>query len=342
MTSENKKGKHQSNPTSKPADGRDGLIFAWSISEKEACRPLDWKAVQKEWDEEGLIWLHMHLEHPKVIEWLSTKSGVDESLLPYLLSDDSRPGIFEHESKLIMIMRGINTNADSEPEDLISLRLYLAPDQLISLRRRRVQTMEEINTAYLSGKGPSNASDFFVDVITREIERIGDHIDKLEEEVTRIERTVLSGQRVDVNSELQSLQSDLIDLRRYLHPQRTMFIKLLDNELEWLDDKTYNRIRTQVEFHTRHVEDIDYCLQRAQVISDRLDSKQNEQLNQKLYILAIVSCIFLPLSLITGLLGVNVAGIPFADNPGAFAILSGGLILIASMILLYFKHKKWF
>jgi len=334
--------KKQSNQIEPFIEEREGLIFAWAIREDDTSRPLDWKSVAQEWKKEGLIWLHMHLEHPTVIHWLNTESGVDESLLPYLLSDDSRPGIFEHESKLIMIMRGINANADSEPEDLISLRLYLAPDQLISLRRRRVQTMEEIHTAYTDGKGPKNASDFFVDVITREIERIGDHIEKLEEKVTDIERVVLTSTNGDVEDELQELQSDLIDLRRYLHPQRTMFVKLLDNELEWLDDKTYNRIRTQVEFHTRHVEDIDYCLQRAQVIRDRIDSRQTEQLNQKLYILAIVSCIFLPLSLITGLLGVNVAGIPFAENQWAFAYLSAGLILIAGLILLYFKQKKWF
>ena len=135
------------------------------------------------------------------------------------------PGFFVHEDKLLMIMRGINTNADSEPEDLVSLRLYLAPDQLISLRRRRVQTMEEIHHAYVAGKGPKNASEFLVDVVTREIDRIGDHIEKLEDEVTNLERLVFSSETIEDTSKLQALQSDLIDLRRYLHPQRMMFTK---------------------------------------------------------------------------------------------------------------------
>ncbi len=339
----NSKLTHSSESAS-PQSGssNDGLIFAWEIKGDGKGKKLDWKEVEENWNKEGLFWLHLNFEDPTAQDWLIQHSGVDSSLLPYLLSDDSRPGAFVHENKLLMIIRGINSNTDAEPEDLISLRLYLAPDQLISMRRRKVQTMEEMNLEISDGKGVKNASQFLIEVISKEVERIGKYVEKLEEDVSELERLIIESEIVDVSDDLHTLQSVLIDLRRYLHPQRIMFGKLLDEQLDWLDTGTYNRIRTQVEFHTRHVEDIDYCWQRTQVIKEELNTRQTEQLNKKLYILAIVSCVFLPLSLITGLLGVNVAGIPFANNPAAFSILFGGMLVLAGLILFYFKRKRWF
>ena len=320
----------------------NGLIFAWEILGDGKGHKLDWKGVKDGWNQPGLFWIHLNFEDSIALDWLRNHSGVDSSLLPYLLSDDSRPGAFVHDNKLLMIIRGINSNEDSNPEDLVSLRLYLAPNQLISLRRRRVQTIEEMDRNIVEGKGVKNSGQFLIDVISKEVDHIGNHVEKLEEEVTQIERLLIESEHVNVNVALQVLQSDLIDLRRYLHPQRIMFGSLLDEELDWLDIGTYNRIRTQVEFHTRHVEDIDYCWQRTQVIKEELSTRQTEQLNKKLYLLAIVSCIFLPLSLITGLLGVNVAGIPFANHPAAFTVLVSGMVTLAGLILLYFKRLKWF
>lgn len=320
----------------------DGLIFAWEIQGNGKGQKLDWDTIRSGWDEPGLFWVHLNFEDEKAREWLLHESDIDESLVPYLISEDSRPGAIFHDNKLTMIMRGINSNAGSEPEDLISIRLYLAPDQIISMRRRRVQIMEDMSKDLENGNGVKNSSQFLIDVISRVVDRIGDHVEKLEEEVTQIERLLIASETIDVSDKLQEIQSELINLRRYLHPQRLMFGKLLDEELDWLDPSTYNRIRTQVEFHTRHVEDIDYCWQRTQVIKDELVSRQSERLNEKLYILAIVSCIFLPLTLITGLLGVNLAGIPFASSEAAFPVLTLLLLGIAALILIYFKKHKWF
>ena len=83
----------QPEKTALSIDG-DGLIFAWEIEENGSGHEQNWESVATKWEQPGLLWLHLNFEHPKVIFWLSTESGVDESLLPYLLADDSRPGVF--------------------------------------------------------------------------------------------------------------------------------------------------------------------------------------------------------------------------------------------------------
>ena len=319
-----------------------GLVFAYEIVGDGSGRPLNWDSVREGWEKKGLFWLHLNYENPDTKTWLETESRIDESLIPYLLSDDSRPGVFVHEDHLLMSMRGINFNADEEPEDLVSIRFYISQDQLITLRRRKVHVLEDISKELLQGKGVRNASQFIYEVFTRVIGKIGDHTETLDIRVAQLEQTLIASPGVDIGDKLQEIQAELIDLRRYLSPQKLMFSQLLEEELDWIDYKARNKIRTQAELHTRYVEDIEYCWQRTQVIKDELNSRQSEQLNQKLYLLAVVSCIFLPLTLITGLLGVNLSGIPYAENPRSFAVLSVTMIVMALGILAFFKKKKWF
>ena len=68
----------------------------------------------------------------------------------------------------------------------------------------------------------------------------------------------------------------------------------------------------------------------------------SEQLNQRTYVLSVVAAIFLPLGFLTGLLGINVGGIPGADSPLGFVVFSGILILIVGVQLWYFIRKGWF
>jgi len=92
----------------------------------------------------------------------------------------------------------------------------------------------------------------------------------------------------------------------------------------------------------RFIEDLDAIRERSQVVQDELQNLLADQLNKRTYLLAIVAAIFLPLSFLTGLLGINVAGIPGAENPWAFAIVVGGLVAVVGLQAWYLHKKGWF
>jgi len=70
-------------------------------------------------------------------------------------------------------------------------------------------------------------------------------------------------------------------------------------------------------------------------------NRLSEQMNKAMYVLSIVAAIFLPLGLLTGLLGINVGGIPGTESPFAFAIVSLFLVVIAILLIWHFKRLKW-
>jgi zinc transporter len=92
----------------------------------------------------------------------------------------------------------------------------------------------------------------------------------------------------------------------------------------------------------RYVEDLDAVRERAQIVKDELSNILSDRINKNMYILSVIAAIFLPLGFLTGLLGVNVGGIPASDNPYGFYIVSGFLMLLVIIQIFLFKKLRWF
>lgn len=93
---------------------------------------------------------------------------------------------------------------------------------------------------------------------------------------------------------------------------------------------------------TRLVEDLDAAKDRAAVAYEELSSRVAEQMNQRMYLLSLVAGLFLPLGFLTGLLGVNVGGIPLADNPWGFVGVVLFLLALVLVQVLVFRRRHWF
>ena len=117
--------------------------------------------------------------------------------------------------------------------------------------------------------------------------------------------------------------------------------RLLTEKIVWLDESDRIRLREVYDQLTRHIEDLDEARDRAAVTQEQLVNSLAEQMNSKMYILSIVAAIFLPLGFLTGLLGINVGGIPGADSKLGFTvfILLLGLVVVFQVWL--FRKKKW-
>ncbi|MGR9099087.1 MAG: CorA family divalent cation transporter, partial [Gammaproteobacteria bacterium] len=141
---------------------------------------------------------------------------------------------------------------------------------------------------------------------------------------------------------LSAIRRDTIMLRRYLAPQREAMIKLYSEKVDWLDDADKLRLREATDRLIRHIEDLDSIRERSSVTQEELINRMTEQMNARMYVLSLVAALFLPIGFFTGLLGVNVGGIPGAENNWGFGIFVIILVLIALIQILFFKRKGWF
>ena len=108
-----------------------------------------------------------------------------------------------------------------------------------------------------------------------------------------------------------------------------------------ITDKLRLQLRDEADNFRRYVEDLDLARERALVIHEHLQAKISEEQNQRMFILSIVAAIFLPLSFVTGLLGMNVGGIPGSNYPQAFVITLGGMAIVSVLLFWLFRRRRW-
>jgi zinc transporter len=201
--------------------------------------------------------------------------------------------------------------------------------------------VERLAESLEAGRGPSNVGDFVVHLTDRLTARIGEVVDETEDAVGELEEAQLSMQGGDLREEIASLRRQVIRLRRYLAPQREAISRLHAEKVSWLGGDERLSIREVGDRLSRHLEDLDAVRERAAIAQEELASRLAEQVNNRMYALSVVAGVFLPLGFLTGLLGINVGGIPGADEPFAFWLFIAILIGIVALQVWLFRRWKW-
>ena len=319
----------------------DGLVFSYILNGKGGGTPIDWEQIRKWKPDQGILWLHLDYKDDRVQKWLTKESGIDPVLCEALLEEESRPRIVSSDNSLLLILRGVNCNPGADPEDMVTLRMWYDEHRIISMRHRKVMAVNDIHQNIESSKGPSSPADFLVMTANRLIDRMGDVVADLDDAVDELEETVLTAESYELRPKLANVRRQSISLRRYIAPQRDVLARLQNERLSWLSDINRVHIREVAERTARFIDDIDSARDRAAITQEELNNRLSEQMNKTMYVLSIVAAIFLPLGLITGLLGINVGGIPGTESKLAFVVVSLMLVLIAVIEFWVFKRRKW-
>jgi len=318
-----------------------GLLYAYLLDGHGGGARLDWDRVKQWQPEHGVLWVHLEYSNPFVQQWVQQESGLDEITAEALLAEETRPRSMLSGHGLLLTLRGINPNPRADPEDMVAVRMWSDGKRIITTRRRRLQVATDLSRAIDKGVGPANASEFVESLTDNLVERMGDVIDGVSTEVDDLEESVLTMESYELRPKIAELRRHAIGLRRYLAPQREAVSRLFNEKLEWLSEVDRLRLRESADRTTRFVEDLDLIRERAVVVQEELSSRLSEKMDRTMYVLSMVAAIFLPLGFLTGLLGINVGGIPGADYQGSFAIFILILALLVLIQIWLFKLKKW-
>lgn len=319
----------------------EGLVYAHLLNGENPEKTLTWDDVDGWRPEQGLLWIHLDAGNDKALNWLEEKSGLKQLEKEALLELGTRPRSALTDSGMLVILRGVNCNPGADPEDMVAVRMFIDDRRIITMRRSRVMAIQDVHEALQSGTGPTTPGEFFVSVADRLSDRIGDVVADIEDRVAEVEDAIVNAETDELRPRLSELRRETISLRRYVAPQRDILGRLIHERIGWLGDTDRIHLREIAERTARFVEDIDTARELALVAQEELNSHLSERMNRAMYTLSIVAAIFLPLGLITGLLGINVGGIPGTDSPWAFLIVASGIVLIAVVLVLWFKRIKW-
>jgi len=319
----------------------DGLIYAFILDGTGGGRQLDWQGIRSWHPEQGPIWVHLDYSVDHSRNWILKESNIDKTAAEALLNEETRPRATPINDAILLSLRGVNLNPGSDPEDMVSIRMWLSTHQVITTRKRILLSAADMAASLRSGNGPKTTGAFLVDFAGRITSRMETVVEEMEDRSAQLEEAVIDSGNSILRSELSAIRRETIMLRRYLAPQREAMIKLTSATVSWLADNDRMRLREVTDQLVRYIEDLDSIRDRASVTQEELVNRLSEQMNSRMYVLSLVAALFLPLGFFTGLLGINVGGIPGSDNPWAFGIFIVILLVIVTFQVIYFKKKEW-
>lgn len=292
----------------------------------------------------GRLWIHIDYKDEDNRE-LIKKMKLDRSITENLLDPDTSPRYYSHKNGILVVMRGVNTQKNAEIDDMIALHMWIEERRILTLSHRYIPSVKKVTSALKKGHGPVSPVDCFLALAGQLTENISNAIAKIDDEVDEIEEAVIEQDSYN-NKELRQMISQLrhkiVGLRRYIVPQRDV-VKVMKNVSHPLLQHEHSvQLREIYLDLTKAVEDLNYARDHSNVTQEELDSKTSINISQTMYIMSIVMVIFTPLTFITGLLGANIGGIPFASHTHGFWIVGGILIFIAFLQLTLLKKMKWF
>ncbi len=326
--------------TEAPED--DGLVFAITLTGDGRGAFADWQAVERWRAPDGPIWVHLDRASTRAQTWVRHKSGLSPATAEALLAEETRPRVFHGKTGLTTVIRGTNLNPGQRSEDMVALRIWSDGVRVITLRDQRLQSVRDILAALVDhGTGPATIAETYVRLIARVNERIGPAIDDIEDQIDDIESNLGDREASETRRAVADIRQKSVILRRYLAPQRAAMGELLADPPAWAGDNWRTSLRETTDQVIGYVEELDQVKERALVIKDDIVNELAEKTNRTLYVLAVVSAIFLPLSFLTGLLGINVGGMPGVDNDNAFWLFSGAVAVLLIVEIAIFRLLRW-
>ncbi|MDH5354427.1 MAG: zinc transporter ZntB [Gammaproteobacteria bacterium] len=293
--------------------------------------------------ENGFNWLHLRSDDSESIKYMRGMN-LNPKMIEALSANETRPRMQLLEDGVLINLRGVNTNPGADPEDMVSIRLWFNDSIIISARKRerKLLSIEDLRELIEEGKGPRSPGQFVALLVEKLANRINDVVDSIDDELTGVE-TGLDEKWESVRhiqQKLSTIRKQTAIIRRYLAPQREALAELY-RSAKYLTEDDCHTIRYQNDRIIHYVEDLDLARERALVLHGELQNRIAEQQNSRTYLLSIVATIFLPLSFLTGVFGMNVAGMPGLENPDAFSILSAGMAFLGALLVGYIWWKKW-
>jgi zinc transporter len=283
--------------------------------------------------EDSLVWLHFDHGDAGAREWISACERIPESAKALLLGSDSHMRIEAMGGGLCGIIGDLHHEFATESDRLDVLRLYLDNHCLISVRHRPLAAVEKLRKTIGEGMKDGRPIVLVTNFLQHVTDTLGDLILGLADSVDDVEEGLLDGRAARPGEELGRIRRLAARLRRHMVPQQHALLTLLAKLPNWVADTDAARLRSAIEALGALGHDLELVQERARLLQEQASARLMEATNRNLYILSIVTVFFLPISLISGIFGMNLGGLPWLQ--AHFGFWYGILLMVVTVAVTF-------
>jgi len=285
-------------------------------------------------------WLHLNYTQRQSAEWLQNTPLIPDSVRDALAGDSMRPRVTRLGDGFMIVLRSVNHNADSRPDQLVAMRVFINDKLIVSTRRRKVYAIDAVLTDLQNGNGPVDGGSWLVDVCDALTDHASEFIEEMHDKIIELEDALMN-QEVPARGDLALLRKQLIVMRRYMAPQRDVYARLAIEKMAWMNDDDRRRMQEVADRLGRGLDDLNAGVARTSILADEVASILAESMNRRTYTMSLMAMIFLPATFLTGLFGVNLGGIPGGNWALGFTAFCVLLLAMVGGVAIWLKRRKW-
>ena len=288
----------------------------------------------------GFLWVHLEGQDQQDLSLLKTHQDIPDIAAGALIATETRPRCDRIEEGAIVNLRGPGETDTPDSDRLVSIRLWVRRNRVTSVSRRTMTATASV-VRLVEGARILDPGDL-VAAFAREISRqLDPQVAELGDQLDDCESAIETGSVYKLRTSIAQIRSEAIAFRRFVAPDRDALTTLAGMDVDWLEEQDRLHINEAADRFARMTEELEAVRERAALLHEQLTDLRAEQVDQRALVISIVAFIFLPLTFITGLLGMNVEGIPYAGHPWAFGGVVAFCVLVGIVLLAWFLGRHW-
>ncbi len=325
-------------PSTEYGADRSGLVFGFWFDASGKPQPLttqDALEAVANGAQDGFLWLHFSLAHASTERWIAEHLPVPQAFRE-ALHDASRSTRIElADDTLVAVMNDVSYDFQFEPSDISTLWLSVGPRLVVSARIQPLRSIDLLRNAARKGDAITTPVGLLVKLMQDQSDVLARIARAASTKVDTLEDNLLSGRLATKRADLGALRRVLVRLLRLLAPEPAALFRLLRVPPGWAGEDDVADLRHAAEDFNLSLRDMADLQERIKLLQEEIAGRVAEANNRSLFVLTVVTVLALPINLLAGLFGMNVGGIPLADNPHGFWILLSVVALFTAVAALF-------
>ncbi|MCF7886568.1 MAG: magnesium/cobalt transporter CorA [Candidatus Marinimicrobia bacterium] len=294
---------------------------------------------------DNVSWLNVcGLHQPEIIDQIGHEFGIHSLVLEDILNTEQRPKVEIYDDYIFIVVKMLQYDEKKEGLDVEQLSLILGKNFVITFQEKEGDVFDRLREWIKKGKGRlrKKGADYLAYAL---VDAVVDHyflvLEKFGDEIEKIEDNVYLEPDSDMVSEIQRIKSDMIFIRKSVWPLRESINLLMRDETPFIKEENIIFLRDLYDHTIQVIDTIEIFREMVSSLLDVYLSSISNRMNEVMKVLTIIATIFIPLTFIAGIYGMNFEYMPELKIPWAYPAVLIVCILIAIIMLIFFRRKKW-
>lgn len=319
-----------------------GLVFAYELELDGRPHELTVPAAEEALASgRGLVWLHLDLTTTPAKRWIETRSWLPEDAREMLLTREDHTQYRLLENGLTGILKDFHRELEAVDWRVGQLHFYVDRNRLITARRHPLAALDHARQSLLRGAAEAESGIALLGLVIEALaDVLDDASDKLGREIERVEDHMEREEAQHLRVAVGEARKRAILFHRQIHSERRVMARLSAKPPAWFAESDTIRLRDVIDHLGATADALDTIEVRAKLLQDELAARLAEAANRNLFFLSVISAILLPMTLISGIFGMNLGGIPGMNSPMGFWAGTGLVFAVGFVTLILMRIGK--